>query len=245
MERIGQILRALFCRALSEVGQEAPALTDIMIESAVGRSEPRLGAQFSNGYRTWTALRPSDCYAVCERHSAWDLEGLRRAILNEAHRIYSQMLQEHIAERRLGERDRRTQFTEQLRRLGRELARSFRPQWESPFFVRRGRSLFADECSREAQGRGIQLLKENLSPAQLKQYEKHGYFDVIGGRSRKRYRIRHGRAMNIDQLDKNGRRVCGWCFYPQGCLVAGDVMLAQKTALELFEAEALKIANKF
>ena len=31
----------------------------------------------------------------------------------------------------------------------------------------------------------------------------------------------------------------------QGNLVAGDVMLAQKAALRLFEKKALKIANKF
>jgi hypothetical protein len=34
-----------------------------------------------------------------------------------------------------------------------------------------------------------------------------------------------------------------WCFYPEGRLSKGDVMLAQKVALETFEGEALKIAN--
>ena len=96
----------------------------------------------------------------------------------------------------------------------------------------------------EAQERGIRLLKGNLSPAQREQYEKNWHFDVIGGKSGKRYRIRHGSSMNIDQFDKIGRRVCGWCFYPRGDLVVGDVMLAQKLALELFEPEALKIANR-
>lgn len=51
--------------------------------------------------------------------------------------------------------------------------------------------------------------------------------------------------MNIEQLDAKGNRVCGWCFLPVGALVTGDCMLAQKTALELFEAEALKVANRF
>jgi hypothetical protein len=32
---------------------------------------------------------------------------------------------------------------------------------------------------------------------------------------------------------------------PRGGLAAGDVMLAQKNALELFESEALKVANRF
>ena len=102
-----------------------------------------------------------------------------------------------------------------------------------------------DIGSKSAQERGIQLLKENLTAAQRQQYEKYGYFDVTGGKTGKRYRIRHGRQMNIEQLDRNGRRVCGWCFFPQGSLVSGDVMLAQKAALELFEADALRIANRF
>jgi hypothetical protein len=90
----------------------------------------------------------------------------------------------------------------------------------------------------------MRLLRENLTPAQRQQYDRYGYFEVVGSKTGKRYRIRHGRSMNIDQLDRNGRRVCGWCFFPEGNLVTGDVMLAQKTALELFEVEALKIANK-
>lgn len=87
--------------------------------------------------------------------------------------------------------------------------------------------------------------RPNLSPEQRASYEKNNYFDVKGGSSGKTYRIRHGRQMNIEQLDAKGSRVCGWCFLPQGGLVAGDCMLAQKTALELFETEALKVANRF
>jgi transposase len=43
---------------------------------------------------------------------------------------------------------------------------------------------------------------------------------------------------------KNGRRSCCLCFRPEGTLATADVMLAQKIALELFEVEALKVANK-
>ena len=35
------------------------------------------------------------------------------------------------------------------------------------------------------------------------------------------------------------------CFMPEGGLVVGDMMLAQKLALELFESDALEVANKF
>lgn len=98
---------------------------------------------------------------------------------------------------------------------------------------------------REAHARGMRLLEENLSPTQRAQFKKRGYFDVIGGDSRRHYRIRYGSQANVQLLDWKGRPVCVLCFMPRGDLVAGDNMLAQKLALELFEAEALKIANKF
>jgi hypothetical protein len=241
MERIAQILRALFQRALSAHERQAPALTDVAIDVAQGAAEPRLWVVFSNGYRTSVALHPQDCFTFCERHGTWDLESLRRALLREAHFIYALMLRDRLEAR---ERDRRTSLTEQVRRISRSLlARSLRPRREVPRFPRLNR-FYPEECSLEAHERGIRLLKENLTPAQRQQLEKHAYFEVIGGRTGKRYRIRHGRSMNIDQLDRNGRRVCGWCFFPLGGLVAGDVMLAQKVALELFETEALKIANR-
>ncbi|HEY1244223.1 MAG TPA: hypothetical protein VGF29_05260 [Hyphomicrobiaceae bacterium] len=238
MERAVQILRALLGRALGESARDAPALVDVTIESA---AEPRLWARFSNGYRTSAPLLPHDCFAFCERHSAWDVESLRRALLGEARVIYAQMLQEEAAMR---ERQRRTWVAEQMRRLGRGIAQSLRPRREALRFPVFGGRSYLDERRTEAHERGMRLLKDNLTPAQLQQYTRYGYFEVIGGKTGKRYRIRHGRSMNIDQLDKNGRRVCGWCFFPEGNLVTGDVMLAQKAALELFEVDALKIANK-
>lgn len=97
----------------------------------------------------------------------------------------------------------------------------------------------------KAEAKGLALLKAWLSREQLAQYESQQSFDVIGGTTGKRYRIHHGRQQNIAELDKSGRRVCGWCFLPEGQLVAGDVMLAQKIALETNEKAALKVANKF
>jgi hypothetical protein len=98
---------------------------------------------------------------------------------------------------------------------------------------------------RNPQRRGLALLDENLTAAQREQYARHRFFDVIGGDSGKRYRIHYGRQMNVDELDDYGRTRWRWCFVPQGDLVAGDVMLAQKTALELFEYDALDVANRF
>ena len=50
---------------------------------------------------------------------------------------------------------------------------------------------------------------------------------------------------NIYELDDRGRALTGWCFVPEGYLVTGDVMLAQKIALETDERGALGLANNF
>lgn len=97
----------------------------------------------------------------------------------------------------------------------------------------------------DSEARGLQLLREWLSPEQLAQYEAHKYFDVTGCHSGKRYRIRHGTGTNVHELDDTGRPKDGWCFVPRNCLVAGDVMLAQKIALETNEQDALRIARRF
>src|ERR1700675_116759 len=95
------------------------------------------------------------------------------------------------------------------------------------------------------EARGLGLLKEWLSPEQFAQYDAKSNFDVTGCHSGKRYRISHGTSMNIHEIDGIGRPRFGWCFVPKGYLVAGDVMLAQKIALETDERGALAVANKF
>jgi len=98
---------------------------------------------------------------------------------------------------------------------------------------------------KDPQARGLRLLHTWLSPPQLEQYSAKGHFDVIGCATGRRYRIHHGISMNVHELDDAGRPKIGWCFVPQGCLVAGDVMLAQKIALETSEIRALSVANNF
>jgi hypothetical protein len=98
--------------------------------------------------------------------------------------------------------------------------------------------------SRHTEKKARALLKEWLSPAQLAQYKSKGHFEVTGSHSGKRYRIRRGRQMNIDELDERGTRVAVWCFGPEGQLPAGDVMLAQKIALETEEQAALAVVNR-
>jgi len=93
--------------------------------------------------------------------------------------------------------------------------------------------------------RGIRLLREWLSPEQRAQFDASRCFDVVGCHTGRRYRIRHGTATNVHEIDDAGRPVMGWCFIPSGDLVAGDVMLAQKIALETNEGAALEVAKKF
>jgi hypothetical protein len=97
----------------------------------------------------------------------------------------------------------------------------------------------------EREERGLKLLREWLSREQLAQYDANNYFDVIGSHTGKRYRIYHGIAANVLEFDNAGRRHAGWCFVPDAHLVAGDVILAQKIALETDEYGALTVARKF
>ena len=93
--------------------------------------------------------------------------------------------------------------------------------------------------------RGKCLLKEWLSPEQRAQFEATHSFEVVGCHTGKRYRIQYGVATNVFETDEEGRPVMGWCFLPDGGLVAGDVMLAQKIALETDEKAALLVARRF
>lgn len=100
-------------------------------------------------------------------------------------------------------------------------------------------------AEKAAEAKGLVLLKENLTPAQLASYERDQSFEVVGCHTGKTYRIKRGRQQNIFVLDKKGREVSGICFLPQGGLCISDGMLCQKIALETDETETLKIAIPF
>ena len=99
------------------------------------------------------------------------------------------------------------------------------------------------EAQREREARGRKLLMEWLSPEQWAQYEMYGFFDVTGSDTGRRYRIRHGTVANVHEIDEAGQTRAGWCFVPNANLVAGDVVLAQKIALETDERGTLAVAN--
>jgi len=76
----------------------------------------------------------------------------------------------------------------------------------------------------EKEARGLELLKEWLSPEQLAQYDAKSYFESPAATAERdtvfaRHRDEYPRT-------RRGRPRVGWCFAPKGHLVAGDVMLA-------------------
>jgi hypothetical protein len=95
-----------------------------------------------------------------------------------------------------------------------------------------------------AEKRAMMLLRSWLSPEQERQWEARGTFEVVGCDTGRRYRITYRAVMNIHQLDADGQPVQQWCFAPEGRLAVGDVLLAQKIALETMETKALEIANR-
>nr|WP_249140356.1 MULTISPECIES: hypothetical protein [Bradyrhizobium] len=102
---------------------------------------------------------------------------------------------------------------------------------------------FLGENSPEARGR--RLLCQWLSPRQLEQFKLYQHFDVVGSHTGRIYRISYGAAANVHVLDAKGEPLCCYCFVPNARLVPGDIMLAQKIALETDENSALALANRF
>ena len=96
----------------------------------------------------------------------------------------------------------------------------------------------------EVEGRSLRLLRSWLSPRQAQQWDALSEFEVVGSHTETRYRIRRGKVMNVHELDQTGNIVAHWCFAPKGDLALGDILLAQKIALETMEGDILKTANR-
>jgi hypothetical protein len=108
------------------------------------------------------------------------------------------------------------------------------------------RKLYASiDSENTAEARAKRLLREWLTREQIDQLDEHGHFEVVGSQTGKRYRINYGNCANVQEVDKKGRLVMGLCFLPIGNLAPGDVMLAQKIAIETSEDQVLAKANRF
>jgi len=88
-------------------------------------------------------------------------------------------------------------------------------------------------------------LRDWLSPAQRAQFDTNNYFEVTGSHTGRRYRVHYGTMSNVVEVDADGQPATGWCFVPERALAPGDVMLAQKIALETDEAGVLALAHRF
>lgn len=96
---------------------------------------------------------------------------------------------------------------------------------------------YTSGASKQAEERAEALLKQWLTPRQLKQYEKHGWFIVRGSHSGRRYRITKQHSWGVQSFAYH------YCFLPEDANSLGDIMLTQKLALETDEQKALAVAN--
>ena len=210
-----EALASLVETACGDHGAAAPTLTAVTIEPEPFSSDLCMRLHFSNGYDVSRVLCRRDVRPFCVEHGIRTRAKLEDLLLEEALPICERM----------------REFDPEEKIAGEEIVDE-----ESAAFFEVG--------TPAAREKGMRLLFLRLTPLQRRQLSKKGYFEVIGGDSGHCYRIWRGRIMNVDQLDRRGRRVCSWCFYPKGRVVTGDVMLAQKLALELDEKAALRIAGR-
>lgn len=95
-----------------------------------------------------------------------------------------------------------------------------------------------------ADERAWRLLNDNLTREQQEQLASCGSFRVRGGQTGMIYEI-HRRLRNFNVFVwLHGQQVERLCFGPVGTTHMGDIMLAQKIALESYESEALGVANR-
>jgi hypothetical protein len=94
----------------------------------------------------------------------------------------------------------------------------------------------------EAEARAESLLKRHLADGQRAEYEMDRSFHVVTGTGR-RYRLRHGWAGNVEEVDAAGKRLRRYCIHPRIGVPCPDNLLAQKLLLEADEPEFHRIAN--
>lgn len=94
-----------------------------------------------------------------------------------------------------------------------------------------------------AEQKAFELLKIALSDEEVMMLETEKHIEVRGSNSKTVYRIKKGRARNVQELDENGKVKRHLCFHPVIACPDFDTMLSQKLLLETNEDEALRIAN--
>jgi hypothetical protein len=96
---------------------------------------------------------------------------------------------------------------------------------------------------KEKKDKAITLLKDTLTRKQKRDLERHNYFYVRGGKTKNLYRIKHGRAGNVQLLDHNKKVKEVLCAHPHIYCPHEDTMLAQKIMIEHMEELFRQTAN--
>lgn len=95
----------------------------------------------------------------------------------------------------------------------------------------------------QADAKARLLLLDHLTPKQRQDFEATRAF-FVQGPSGIRYRIRHGRAGNIDAINPEGRIIHRLCAHPVDDVPHFDTMLAQKLMLEHDDLGFTQMANR-
>jgi len=93
----------------------------------------------------------------------------------------------------------------------------------------------------EAHERAEKLLLGFLDRKQRKDWVKGGRFYLYSGK--KRYRIKRGRAGNVELVDRKGEVLERYCCHPVQHVPEADCALSQMLALQYNEEHFLKLAN--
>jgi hypothetical protein len=94
----------------------------------------------------------------------------------------------------------------------------------------------------EAMQRSEDLLMLQLSEKQKQDWRTQKAFEVLA-QSGKRFRIRDGVSMNVDEYDTQGKIVAKHCIIPMERVPRYDQFVMQKLMLEHAESEFMQIAN--
>lgn len=96
-----------------------------------------------------------------------------------------------------------------------------------------------DLHKKEADERARQLLLDHLSEEQKKTFEKDGWFECVGNKTGKTYRIHNYRNINTVQGKTK------YCLVQKDTVPLPDQLLTEKMLIENDEDKFLKVANRF
>lgn len=94
----------------------------------------------------------------------------------------------------------------------------------------------AEKCARE-------LLLSVLSEEQRKEYERDKAFHVEA-KDGTRYRLKHGWAGNVEELNELGIAIARYCIHPNVQIPEADNLVAQKLMLETDPERFRRTANR-